>query len=76
MTPGGAAPGTLAVTGNLGLGAADTLSLDVMGTAPGTGHDQVAVSGTVNLGGATLAIDDTGFTDCCNAGQVSYYDLQ
>ena len=21
-------------------------------------------------------LDDTGFTDCCNAGQVSYYDLQ
>ena len=33
-----------------------------MGTTPGTQHDQIDVTGTVNINNATLNIDDTGYT--------------
>jgi uncharacterized repeat protein (TIGR01451 family) len=55
----GLSPGSIA-TGNLSLPAASTLSVDIDGTAAGTGYDQVMVSGTVVLGG-TLSVT-LGFT--------------
>src|SRR5262249_20670670 len=50
-----AAPGTLTVFGNLALNAGTTLFVRLNGTAAGSTHDRLAVSGTVDLGGAALA---------------------
>ncbi len=52
-------PGTstgILVTGNLSLAAGATHLADIVGTTAGAGHDQVQVSGTVNLAGATLSL--------------------
>ncbi|MCB1486878.1 MAG: autotransporter-associated beta strand repeat-containing protein, partial [Bauldia sp.] len=50
----GASPGVLS-TGNVALAAGATFAIELAGTSPGVGgHDQVKVTGTVNLGGATL----------------------
>jgi hypothetical protein len=55
----GASPGTTTVMGNYALNSGD-LAVDLDGLTPGTGHDQVIVSGDVTLAGAlTLAV---GFT--------------
>src|ERR1051325_632558 len=48
--------------GNLTLNAASTYFVELNGTTPGSGHDQLNVTGTVNLGGATLSIISLGFT--------------
>lgn len=53
---GGGGPGTLA-SGNLALNAATTFRVQLDGTIPGDApgnHDQLNVSGSVNLGGAAL----------------------
>jgi hypothetical protein len=50
------APGTLTVTGNLALNPGTTLFARLNGTAPGTGYDQLAVNGTVDLGGSALSV--------------------
>jgi hypothetical protein len=56
LRPGSAAaPGRLS-TGNLTLNAGTTLYARLNGTTPGTGHDQVAVTGTVSLGDAVLSL--------------------
>ncbi|MEM7244440.1 MAG: hypothetical protein AAF533_03810 [Acidobacteriota bacterium] len=59
----GASPGLLTVDGNLTFQAGSTLSIDILSDdGPGVGHDQVAVTGNLNLGGATLQVGITGPT--------------
>jgi hypothetical protein len=55
MAPGNAGPGTLAM-GGLTMAAGSTLDLELNGTTAGTQYDQVAVTGAVALGGATLSV--------------------
>ncbi len=43
-------------SGNLSLSPASTVSIELNGTTPGSGHDQLNVTGTVALGGAVLAV--------------------
>lgn len=43
-------------TGNLTLTAASSVAIEINGTTVGTQYDQVNVTGTVNLGGATLSV--------------------
>lgn len=52
----GASPGTLTIDGGLTFDSASTLEIEIGGTTPGTGHDQVAVTRTVTLGSATLGL--------------------
>ncbi len=47
-------------SGNLSLVAGSDVNIELNGTTPGTGHDQLNVTGTVNLGGADLNVT-TGF---------------
>jgi autotransporter-associated beta strand protein len=54
LAPGGS-PGIIN-TGNLTLTAASTLAIEINGATVGTQYDQVNVTGTVNLGGATLSV--------------------
>ncbi|WP_430437017.1 beta strand repeat-containing protein [Oceanibaculum nanhaiense] len=49
----GASPGTLK-TGDLALNAGGTASFELNGATAGTQYDQIDVTGTVDLGGATL----------------------
>ena len=70
LSPGGGgnAAGTLA-TGDLSFAGAgaQVLAADLNGTAAGTGYDQVAVTGSVNLTGATLTTTVApGFTPAGN----------
>ncbi len=58
----GNSPGTLTINGNLSLASGAVIKAEVNGIIPGTGYDQLVVNGTVNLSGATLAIDFGGFT--------------
>ena len=46
-------PGTIS-TGNLTLAAGATASMEIDGTVAGTGYDQIVVTGTVDVSGATL----------------------
>ena len=55
----GTGPGTLA-TGNLTV--AGSLEVDLDGNTPGTGHDQVVVTGTVDLTGSSLLVNSSGLT--------------
>jgi hypothetical protein len=56
LRPGSAAaPGRLS-TGALTLNAGTTLYARLNGSTPGTGHDQVAVTGAVDLGDAVLSL--------------------
>ncbi len=43
-------------SGNLSLVPSSTVNIELNGLTPGTGHDQLNVTGTVNLGGATLNV--------------------
>jgi hypothetical protein len=52
VTPGNS-PGILTVNGNYSQ--AGLYTAEIAGTTAGTGHDQIDVTGTVNLTGATLA---------------------
>lgn len=52
LAPGGS-PGMLS-SGNVTLNAGSTFTVELNGTTPGTQFDQWNVTGTVNLGGATL----------------------
>jgi|GEM_PF-5070794 len=56
----GNSPGILTV-GGLTLDADSTLAIELWHPTPGVGYDQVAVNGAVDLGGATLSVDATGF---------------
>jgi hypothetical protein len=51
VLPGDTAAGVLIIAGDYTQGASGTLNVDIGGTAPGTQHDQLAVSGAVALGG-------------------------
>ena len=56
----GTSPGALSLTDDYSQGAGGTLAVEVSGSAPGTGHDQLVVGGTVSLAG-TLAVNTSGF---------------
>ena len=60
VAPGGS-PGILNVNDNYTQGSGGTLATEISGTAPGTGYDRLAVSGTASLAG-TLSITTPGFT--------------
>ncbi len=49
--PGGS-PGLVSFAGNVVFSPASTLVLEIVGIAPGTGHDRIAVAGSATLGGA------------------------
>lgn len=51
----GSSPGQVTINGDLTLDSNDTLTVELNGTAAGTGYDQLAVSGNADLGGATLS---------------------
>jgi uncharacterized repeat protein (TIGR01451 family) len=61
-TGGAIAPGITGIgtgilaTGNLTLSAPSAVNVDLNGTTIGTGYDQIDVTGTVSLGGATLHV--------------------
>jgi hypothetical protein len=56
----GASPGKLS-TGDLLLDSDSKFNAELNGTAPGSGYDQLAVTGTVSLGGAALNLSASGF---------------
>ena len=58
----GQSPGILIVTGNFAFGTGATFEAEIMGATPGTQHDQIDVTGTVNINNATLNVDDASFT--------------
>ncbi|MFP4065108.1 MAG: hypothetical protein ACLFS0_06350, partial [Bacteroidales bacterium] len=53
----GSSPGHASFTGDFSMGATETLEVDIDGPDPGTGYDQIAVSGDINLGGAALLVN-------------------
>ena len=55
IAPGVNGPAILS-TGNLSFSPGSTFTVELNGTTPGTGHDQLNVTGTVALGGATLNV--------------------
>ncbi|MES2611145.1 MAG: SwmB domain-containing protein, partial [Pseudomonadota bacterium] len=55
LSPGNGGAGKLTITGNLSLAPGATLAVDINGTTAGTQYDQVAVTGTVSVNGATLS---------------------
>jgi YVTN family beta-propeller protein/autotransporter-associated beta strand protein len=65
ISPGGVGPGV--TTGilhatNVDLFAPSTVAIEVKGSAPGTGYDQLDVSGTAALDNAFLVVDASGFS--------------
>lgn len=54
----GNSPGKIS-TGNLTLASGSTANMEIEGTAAGTGYDQIAVTGTVTISGATLSLTVT-----------------
>ncbi len=57
----GSSPGILSVLGDYTQGASATLVMEVAGNTPGSGHDQLFVSGSATLDG-TLTVVDAGYT--------------
>lgn len=57
----GSSPGIFQ-SGNLSYSAGSTLSIELDGPTPGTGHDQLDVNGTISLDGTILFFGDLGFT--------------
>jgi hypothetical protein len=57
LAPGDSGAGTLTVNGNLSMASGSTLAVDIAGATAGTQYDQVIVNGTVNVSGATLAVN-------------------
>jgi hypothetical protein len=55
----GDSPAAIGFGGNVGLGAANVLAMEIAGTAPGTQHDQLNVAGALAMGG-TLAVVPVG----------------
>ena len=63
VAPGQASgTGILITVGNLSFGSGSTFEARITGILPGIEHDQIVVTGTVDLSNATPNIDDTGFT--------------
>lgn len=54
----GNSPGKIS-TGNLTLASGSTANMEIEGTVAGTGYDQIAVTGTVTISGATLSLTVT-----------------
>jgi hypothetical protein len=52
----GSSPGCVTNTGNLTLGSSNTLTMEVNGNTACTQYDQISVTGTVTLGGASLSL--------------------
>ena len=59
----GASPGQLGVTGDLTLDGSSTLAIEVDGPTAATDHDQLVVTGDVDLTGAALTVDLDGAYD-------------
>jgi autotransporter-associated beta strand protein len=57
VSPGAAAGHGVLHSGNLAFSAGSHFQVDLQNTTPGTGHDQLDVTGTVNLGNASLALN-------------------
>ncbi|QDT41467.1 hypothetical protein Pan241w_15280 [Gimesia alba] len=57
LAPGNS-PGQAIINGDLILNGDDALEIEINSTTPGSGFDQFVVSGTVDLGGATLNLID------------------
>ncbi|UEM24124.1 Ig-like domain-containing protein [Skermanella mucosa] len=57
----GNSPGTLTLNNGLTIASGGTLSAELDGTTAGTGYDQIVVTGTVTITGATLTLT-AGFT--------------
>jgi parallel beta-helix repeat protein len=53
LSPGDS-PAKVTINGNLTMGASATLAMELDGATAGSGYDQLVVTGTVSLGGATL----------------------
>ena len=51
----GTGVGTLVLGNGLTIASGGTLSAEIAGSTPGTGYDQIVVTGAVNVGGATLS---------------------
>jgi hypothetical protein len=56
ISPGLNGPGKINFASGLKLGSGVTVSIDAANATPGTGYDQLAVTGAVDLGGASLQI--------------------
>lgn len=56
ISPGTNGPGKISFTSGLKLSPGVTVAIDALNTTPGTGHDQLAVTGTVDLGNAVLQL--------------------
>ncbi|MBL9151358.1 MAG: right-handed parallel beta-helix repeat-containing protein, partial [Verrucomicrobiales bacterium] len=67
ITPGEGGPENLGV-GNLTLNTTSVFAVDIDSPVAGTGYDQLLVTGTVNLGNATLQLAELGYAP--TAGQV------
>lgn len=52
----GNSPGCVTINGDYTLNSGDVLEMEIEGTTPCTEHDQIIVTGTVTLGGATLTL--------------------
>ncbi len=57
----GTSPGIVS-TGSVTMTPSSKLDIEVLNSTVGTGHDQLKVTGTVNLGGATLNVNAIGAT--------------
>jgi hypothetical protein len=55
----GTATAQVTINGNLTLSSDDRLQIDINGYTAGTAFDQLIVNGSVNLGGATLVLNET-----------------
>jgi filamentous hemagglutinin family protein len=58
----GFSPGSLSIVGNLQLGAASTLAIEVGGVQPGIGYDAITVSGSAALNGTLNVMSFGAFT--------------
>lgn len=52
----GNSPGIININGNMILSASDNVNFEIIGTTPGTGYDQIQVTGSTNLNDATLGL--------------------
>ncbi|MGV3533640.1 MAG: autotransporter-associated beta strand repeat-containing protein [Chthoniobacteraceae bacterium] len=75
INPGGAAPGTLSSLSNVSLTAGTQLRLELNDPTLGTGYDQLSLSGTVSLNGATLSLGGTYVTSVGTPSDVFFIIL-
>lgn len=73
----GRSPGSIIINGNYTQTANGTLELELGGTTPGTGHDQLVVNGSATLAGTLSILPYAGFTPVHNSNfvLVEYYSL-